>query len=72
MGKITKQETDERALKKIAICREAGLEISQNFITGVTVAAHEGIEVLRAIRRGDNQWTLEYNDLFWDERQTAG
>lgn len=68
MGLVKKIETNDRAMRKIRLCREAGMEIRQDFLAGTAEIRHEGEVVLRCVRVTDETWQMEYNDRFWEEK----
>jgi hypothetical protein len=68
MGVVKKIETNDRAAKKIRLCREAGMEIRQDFLAGTAEIRNEGKLVLRCVRVTDSTWQMEYNDDFWEEK----
>lgn len=72
MGILTRMADGEKVRRKINGCRDAGLKVFDNFITGVTTIEHDSIMVLRCSRQGPNQWKLEYNEEFWEEVDAPG
>lgn len=68
MGLVKKIEPNVKAMKKIRLCREAGMEIRQDFLQGTAEVRKDGEVVLRCVRVTDSTWQMEYNDSFWEEK----
>lgn len=68
MGLVKKIEPNDRAMRKIRLCREAGMDIRQDFLQGVAEIRHNDEVVLRCVRVTDETWQMEYNDRFWEEQ----
>ena len=69
MGVVKKIETNDRAMRKIRFCREAGMEIRQDFLQGTAEIRRDGEVVLRCVRMTEETWQMEYNDRFWEEKE---
>lgn len=67
MAIVTRDGNNEKVREKLELCRNAGLRIVEDFVSGVARAENDGVAVLICTRKGDNQWQLDYNDDFWDE-----
>ena len=67
MGLIKKIETNDKAMRKIRFCREAGMEIRQDFLEGTAEVRQDDEIVLRCVRVTETTWQMEYNDSFWEE-----
>jgi hypothetical protein len=67
MGMLMRFSDGEKAKHKINACREAGLKVFENFITGVTTVEYDSSVVLRCSRQGSSRWKMEYNEDFWEE-----
>lgn len=72
MGTVKKIEPNDKAMKKIRLCREAGMDIRQDFLQGVAEVRRNDEVVLRCVRVTDETWQMEYNERFWEakERET--
>ena len=68
MGLVKKIETNDKAMRKIRLCREAGMDIRQDFLAGTAEIRHNDVIVLRCVRMTDETWQMEYNDRFWEEK----
>ena len=72
MGLVKKIETNDKAMRKIRLCREAGMEIRQDFLAGTAEVRNDDVVVLRCVRVTDSTWQMEYNDSFWEEQDRNG
>ena len=69
MGLVKKIEPNDKAMRKIRFCREAGMEIRQDFLQGTAEIRRDGEVVLRCVRMTEETWQMEYNDRFWEEQE---
>jgi hypothetical protein len=67
MGMLVRFADGDKVKRKINSCRDAGLKVFENFITGVTTVEYEESTVLKCSRQGPGRWKVEYNDEFWEE-----
>lgn len=67
MAILIRTADGEKIKRKLGVCRDAGLKVFDNFITGITTVEMDSAMVMRCSRQGPNQWKVEYNDEFWEE-----
>jgi len=68
MGALVRFADSEKVRAKIEACRNSGIKVVENFITGMTTAEYDSVIVLKCTRQGPNRWMVEYNEEFWEEQ----
>ena len=68
MGMVKKIEPSDRAMRKIRFCREAGMDVHQDYVVGTAEIRQDGEIVLLCTRITSTAWQMEYNDQFWEEQ----
>ncbi len=67
MAMLIRFGDSEKVRSKLETCRKAGMKVMENFVSGVTKAEYDSMEVLRCSRKGPNRWQMEFNEEFWEE-----
>ena len=70
MNFISKEATGEKAREKLNACREQGLKIVDNFLSGVTTV-YDGNAIVLEARRLAGAWKLSFNPDYWEERDVV-
>ncbi len=67
MAAIVRFADSDKVRAKVNACRNSGIKVVENFITGMTTAEYDSVIVLKCTRQGPNKWMVEYNEEFWEE-----
>lgn len=67
MAFIVKTVSHDKAMSVLETCREAGLVIDHNRLSNIIRVYSDGVPILTCNRLGEDSWSLEYNDQYWEE-----